>query len=69
MFQEVIVLNLSNTLKDNIHGEVELRRSQWSSGLRHEPFSLARTLGSWIQIPHRGWMSVCVYAVFVLFCV
>jgi hypothetical protein len=46
-----------------------LCRSQWPPCLRHELSSLARTLGSWDQIPVKAWMSVCVYSVFVLFCV
>jgi hypothetical protein len=33
-------------------------QSQWSRGLRHELFSLARMLGSWIRIPLKAWMSV-----------
>jgi hypothetical protein len=44
------------------------RRSQWPCGLRHEPSSPAPTLGSWLRIPPETWMSVCVYSVFVLFC-
>jgi hypothetical protein len=44
-------------------------RSQWPRGLSHEPSSLARTLGSWVRIPLEAWISVCVYSVFVLFCV
>jgi hypothetical protein len=35
-------------------------------GLRHEMFSLARTLESWVRIPLTAWMSICVYSVFVL---
>jgi hypothetical protein len=41
-------------------------RSRSSRGLRHELSSLARTLGSWVRIPLKAWMSVCVYSVFVL---
>jgi hypothetical protein len=48
---------------------VIIRRSQWLRGLRHEPFAPVRTLGSWVRIPLEAWMSVCVYSVFVLFCV
>jgi hypothetical protein len=44
------------------------RRSQWPRGIRCEPSSLARTLGSWVPIPLEAWMSVCVYSVSVLFC-
>jgi hypothetical protein len=45
------------------------RRSQWPRGLRREPSSPARTLGSWVWIPLKAWMSVYVYSVSVLFCV
>jgi hypothetical protein len=48
---------------------VNLGRSQWPSDLRHELFSPARTLGSWVRIPLDEWMFVGVYSVFVLFCV
>jgi hypothetical protein len=44
-------------------------RSRWRRGLRHELSSLTRTLGSWVRIPFKAWMSVSVYSVFVLFCV
>jgi hypothetical protein len=43
-------------------------RSQWPRGLRHGLPSLSRTLGSWVRIPLKLWMSVCAYSVFVLFC-
>jgi hypothetical protein len=53
---------LTNTLKDfaqsrtvNFHC-----RSQWPHGVRHEPCSSARTLGSWVRIPLETGMSVCV---------
>jgi hypothetical protein len=43
------------------------RRSWWARGLRHEPSSFARTLGSWVQIPLKACMSV--YAVILcLYC-
>jgi hypothetical protein len=35
-------------------------------GLRHEPSSSTRTLGSWVRIPFKAWMSVCVYSVCVV---
>jgi hypothetical protein len=44
-------------------------RPQWPRGLRHEPSSPARILGSWVRTPFKEWMSVCVYSVFVLSCV
>jgi hypothetical protein len=40
-----------------------LCRSQWPRGLRHEPPSPARTLGSWVRVSLEAWMSVCVYSV------
>jgi hypothetical protein len=44
--------------------------SQCPGDLRHELSLLARTLGSWVQIPLKAWVSVlCAYSVFVLFCV
>jgi hypothetical protein len=45
----------------------ELRRSQWPGGLQYEPSSPARTLGLWVRIPLKAWMSVYVYYVSVLF--
>jgi hypothetical protein len=44
-------------------------RSQWPRALRHELPSPARTLGSWVRIPLKAWISVYVYSGFVLFCV
>jgi hypothetical protein len=38
-------------------------QSQRSSGLKHEPFSPARKMGSWVRIPVEAWMSVCVCSV------
>jgi hypothetical protein len=40
-------------------------RSQWTRDLRLELSSLAWTLGSWVRIPLKAWMFVCVYSVFV----
>jgi hypothetical protein len=45
------------------------RRSQRPRGLRHELSSPAQTLKSWIRTSLKTRMSVCVYSVFVLFCV
>jgi hypothetical protein len=42
-------------------------RSQWPRGLRHEPSSFSRTLGSWIRIPLKEWMSVCAF-ILCLYC-
>jgi hypothetical protein len=55
-------------IKKNSCHMVMTRRSQWPRGLRHELSSLARTLGSCVRVPLEAWMSVCVYSVFVLFC-
>jgi hypothetical protein len=46
-----------------------LCRSQWPCGLSHELSSLVRTLGSWVGIPLKAGMFVCVYSVFLLSCV
>jgi hypothetical protein len=43
--------------------------SQRPGGLRHGLSSLARTLGSWVRIPLKSWMSLCFYYVFVFSCV
>jgi hypothetical protein len=46
--------------------------SQWQRGLRHEPSSAARTLGSWVRIPLKAWMfGVCMrlFCVCVVLCV
>jgi hypothetical protein len=39
------------------------------NGMKHEPPSPAQTLGSWVRIPLKAWMSVCAYSVFMLSCV
>jgi hypothetical protein len=44
-------------------------RIRWPRGLRYEPSSLARTLGSWVGIPFEAWMSVCVCSVCAVVCV
>jgi hypothetical protein len=40
-------------------------RSQWPRGLRHELFSPAPTLGSWVRIPHRHG-CLCVFCVRII---
>jgi hypothetical protein len=40
-----------------------------TDGQRHSLSSFARTLGSWVQIAFKAWMSACIYSVFVQFCV
>jgi hypothetical protein len=44
-------------------------RIRWSPGLRQELSSLTRMLRSCVRILLKAWMSVCVYSLFVLFCV
>jgi hypothetical protein len=44
-------------------------RSQWPRCLRHEMSPLAQTLGYWVRIPLKAWMSVRVSSEFVLSCV
>jgi hypothetical protein len=41
----------------------------WPRGVRHELSSVARTLGSWVLIPLKVWISACDYSLFVLSCV
>jgi hypothetical protein len=36
-------------------------RPRWPRGLRHELSSLARTLGSWVRISLKAWMSVFAF--------
>jgi hypothetical protein len=38
-------------------------RSQSLRGLRHEMSSPARTLGSWVRIPFKAWMCLCLFCV------
>jgi hypothetical protein len=44
-------------------------RSQWPRGLRHEPSSATRIMGSWHRIPLVVWMSVRLFCVCVVLCV
>jgi hypothetical protein len=44
-------------------------RSQMTRGLMHELSSFSRTLRLWVRIPQKPRMSVCVFSVFMLFCV
>jgi hypothetical protein len=55
--------------KINMFLVVNIRRSRWPRGLRHELTSPAQTLGSWVRILLEARMSVFVYSVFVLSCV
>jgi hypothetical protein len=41
-------------------------RSQRPRSLRHELFSRAQTLGSWVRIPLKAWMSMHVCSVQVV---
>jgi hypothetical protein len=43
------------------HRRMNTGRSRWPRGLRHEPSSLARKLGSWVRIALKAWVSVCVF--------
>jgi hypothetical protein len=47
-----------------------LRLSQWLRGLRHEPPSAARTMGSLVRIPLEAWMfCLRLFCVCVVLCV
>jgi hypothetical protein len=41
-------------------------RSQWPRGMRQELSSLVRTLASWVQVPHKAWMSLCAFIILCL---
>jgi hypothetical protein len=66
MINEEVLKSLDGQIKINVD---PLCRLQWPRRLRHELSSLAPTLGSWVEIPLKAWVSVCVYSVSVLFCV
>jgi hypothetical protein len=57
---------LRNIFLINVHGMNQNSPSQWPRGLRHKLSSLTRTLGSWVRIPLKAWLSVCIYSMFVL---
>jgi hypothetical protein len=43
-------------------------QSQWPRVIRLDMSSLVRTLGSWVRIPLKAWMSLyCAFILFVLF--
>jgi hypothetical protein len=42
----------------------ELKSCKADHSLQHEMSSLARGMGSWVRIPLKAWMSLCVYCVF-----
>jgi hypothetical protein len=42
-------------------------RSQWPHSLKHGMSSPVETLGSWVRIPLKAWMSA--FILFVLYCV
>jgi hypothetical protein len=58
LFSSVIKINLNMA-------DLQSSRSQWPRGLRHDPSSPPRKLGSWVRISLEAWMFVCVR----LFCV
>jgi hypothetical protein len=61
LFTACLIITIKNTTLP--HGLIYKCRAQWPRSLRHQLFSIARTLGSWVRIP-RG-MVACVR----LFCV
>jgi hypothetical protein len=50
----------------NLHS-INISRSQWPSSLRHELFSPAPTLRSWVRIPLRHG-CLCVFLCVFFFC-
>jgi hypothetical protein len=57
-FNEIRTVDFDQYFRNLIQ---EISRSQYPRRLRHELSSLARTMGSWVQIPLRAWMfGVCI---------
>jgi hypothetical protein len=50
------------------NGRFSLSPSRWPRGLSHAPSSFARTLGSWVRIPLKAWMSVLCAFILCLCC-
>jgi hypothetical protein len=62
----VVIFSLSFNLCS--HNDVTAKHSGLR-GLRHELSSLAQTLGSWVRIPLKAWMSVCAFILFLCYSV
>jgi hypothetical protein len=58
-------LLIANSCCSNTSKWIDVGRSQWPRGLRHELSSPAQTLRTWVRIPLKAWMLVCIYSVFV----
>jgi hypothetical protein len=58
-----------NTNREVWIAEGQNRWSRWPRDLRHELFSLARTLGSWVRNLLKSWMSVCAFILCLCFSV
>jgi hypothetical protein len=49
------------TVRDGVYDAIiKIKPTTVAGGLRHEPSSLARTLGSWVRISLEAWTPVCV---------
>jgi hypothetical protein len=65
----LLLLRVSSfALRHLLCAKLEYRLSQWPRGLRHELSSLARTLGSWAEIPLKAWMSALGAFILCLCC-
>jgi hypothetical protein len=55
-------IGLARKTRSMMNSTQSLRRcrSQWPRGLKHELSSPSRTLGSWVRIPLKVWMFICV---------
>jgi hypothetical protein len=56
-----ISLNKKASLQQPLKAYASLCRSQWPHVLTHQMSSLTRTLGSWVRIPFKAWMSACAF--------
>jgi hypothetical protein len=50
----------------NVYLNCKFSRLQWPRGLKHQLFSSAPTLRSWVRIPLERWMFVCVLCAFIM---
>jgi hypothetical protein len=59
-FNRRYVISISEKASLNKLGNKQCRL-QWPRGLRHDLSSLVRTLGLWVRIPFKAWMSVFTF--------
>jgi hypothetical protein len=68
-FGQCMKLALDGPYYSFVYQEVQGHKLPITVAARSKASSLAGTLGSWVLISLKAWMSVCVYSVFMLFSV